>query len=289
MHEKTIDLIAEDQFLYNNPQDVEAAIAAKAYALQQKGITFHDGRKSDINYYKLPDGHHVVYKPDLQGYEIVSEYQRILAVTINNSIIVAAKIIPPEAHFKIFVREGAGTNNIPKAQAAKDGHIVVNCPGVNSKVTSNNTLNALAQDPHIQRFVDMAMSGEASALNLKPLYGESPEVNEPALDEQVKGKRITVLGAGDIGTQTIIGLLNSVADKVVVYSTTMSKQDWKGRINALPETIRHKLVIAKSLDDACKGSDGLIEHVPLSDNPENSTRNLITESQPTNPDRFLVF
>jgi phosphoglycerate dehydrogenase-like enzyme/aspartate aminotransferase-like enzyme len=275
MKNKTIDLVAEDQFLYSTPQEVEAAITAKKQELAKKGIQFIDGRKRDVNYYRLPEGRYVIYKPDLLVGQITAEYKKIQEATVNNSIIVAAKTIPPEARFSIFVREGAGVNNIPKAAAAKDGHVVVNCPGVNSKVTANNTLNAIAGHPHITNFVAKGMSGEATALNLQPLYGRSPEVDKERLNSGVSGKVTAVLGAGNIGTQVIKELFNSSAAKVKIYSPSLAEKDWNAQLRLLPDNIRNKLVICKTLDEAFRGTDIVANHVPLND----KTKHLIGKAQ----------
>lgn len=279
---KTFDLIAEDQFLYSTPEAVEGAILRKKEELAKQGIQFIDARNGlplgvdplmvtegnqaflEKRYYtSLPMGRYVVYRPGLQGKEITQEFEKISAATLQpSSLIVAAKTVPPEARFDIFVRQGAGTNNIPKQQAEQDGHVVVNCPGINSKVTSNNTLNALAGHPHIQHFVNMAMEDRASSSDLKPLYGPSPEIDTVQLNAKVRGKTIAVLGAGDIGTQTILSLLASEAKEVRVYSRNLKEAGFDPSI--IKQTYP-KLVLCASPQEAMTGAHIAINHLPLTE------------------------
>lgn len=293
MQAKTIDLIAEDQFLYANSKDVEEAIEIKTKELDAKGITFIDARpgklaprfrdsRSDdpdaIEYGLLASGKYLIYKPQLLDDTITQEYKKIRSATLNKTaIIAAAKNVPAEAKFNIFVREGAGTNNMPKAQAEKDGHVVINCPGENSKVTSNNTLNALAGHQHIHNFIEAAMQGKASALNLQPLYGTSPQVDLKALNNKVEGKTVAVLGAGDIGTQTILELLKSDVKEIRVYSRSLVGKYGTHIMSQLSRQIPNlkKLVICDSIDDALRGSNIAINHMALV--PE--TQNIIGKTQ----------
>jgi lactate dehydrogenase-like 2-hydroxyacid dehydrogenase/phosphoserine aminotransferase len=277
MQSKEITLVAEDQFLYSTSEKVEAAIVAKTKELAAKGITFIDARNSNIDYAALKDGKYVIYMPDIQGAQITGEYQKIQAVSVNSAIIVAAKTIPANAQFKIFVREGAGTNNIPKEQAEKDGHLVTNCPGVNTSVTARNTLNAVAGHPHIQHFSDMALAGKASALNLQPLYGTSPDVDFAALNNKVSGKIVAVLGAGDIGTQTILGLLQSDAKEVRVYNRSLVGKYTEDELQILQKRFP-KLTICQSIDVAMNGSNIVINHMALVAG-KGGTENAVGEKQ----------
>lgn len=269
MQSKVIDLVAEDQFLHANAQEVEKAIAAKTAELAAKGIKFIDARKGkageNVNYTLLDAGKYLIYKPQLLDKEIAAEYEKIKKATLQQTaIIVAAKNVPAEAKFDVFVREGAGTNNIPKEQAAKDGHVVMNCPGINSKVTSDNTLNAIAGHKHIQNFSDMGLAGKASALRLEPLYGRSPEVDTAALNAKVKGKVATVLGAGDIGTQTILGLLASDAKEVRVYNRDLAKFGPAQQALIKERSSQFaKLVICDSIASALTGSNLAVNHLAL--------------------------
>lgn len=305
MERKVIDLVAEDQFLYSTPEEVDRAIISEQKKLAALGITFIDARPGkpgayieeeiaaqnarqpnakiakDIatrmrkKYYSdLPDGRYVIYKPQLTGSQITDEYNAMTAATVQpTSIIVAAKTVPPEARFDTFIRQGAGTNNMPKTQAQQDGHVVENCPGVNSKVTSNNTLNALAGHPHVINFATQCHSGEASALNLRPLYGPSPDIDIDRLNATVNGKVVTVLGAGDIGSETVKELLRSRAAQVRVYSRSLVgafTQEQLGQLQAQYP----KLFIYNSLEQAILGADVLVNHLAL---VPGETENLVQE------------
>lgn len=277
---KQVELVAAEQFLYSNQEDMEAAIIRKKADLAKQGIEFIDARKLEVDYKALQGNkRYVVYKPALIGDEITREYEKIRDAGItDNALIIAAKPVSPDAKFSIFVKQGAGTDDLPKAQAAQDGHIVVNCPGVNSAVTSHNTLNAIASHAHIQWLHENAMNGKASANNLKAVFGRSPEIDKDVLNKEVQGKTVAVLGTGNLATLAVKSLLESSAIKIKVYGRKFTESDWSMRLRLLPENLRKKLVLCGNINDALKGADIVVNHLALEEGV-GGTRGLVGKEQ----------
>lgn len=150
-----------------------------------------------------------------------------------------------------IARAGAGTNNIPVEEYAKQGVVVFNTPGANANAVKELVLSTLF----------MASRNVIPAIEwVKTLKGQGDEVGKLVekgkanfAGHEIKGKKLGVIGLGAIGAL----VANSAIDlgmQVYGYDPFLS-------VGAALR-LSSKVTVVKELEDIAKNCDFITIHIP---------------------------
>lgn len=197
----------------------ETDISETRAHIEAQGGVFHLGPVLPATAYK-PGTIHFFYQPDL------SREEEILAQTADgryDALIAAATFIPKDAVFKEGgVRIGAGTGNMGSRSWGGGNGVqgqapLMNTPSFNSRVTAHMVIKALlraAPDLPVKELHDRVVDGKFdTGRDLKHFP-----------TEKLEGKRIAVLGFGNIGRE-VAKLAQALGLQVVVYARS-KYEDW---------------------------------------------------------------
>lgn len=148
-------------------------------------------------------------------------------------------------------RAGAGTNNIPVDEYAKQGVVVFNTPGANANAVKELVLAGL-------------LIGSRNVINatdwVKTLKGQGDEVGKLVekgkssfVGREIKGKTLGVIGLGAIGALVANAALD-LGMKVLGYDPFLS-------VNAALK-LSSEVKIVKELNDIAKACDYITIHIP---------------------------
>ena len=221
--------------------------------IEEKGGVFHVGAIKDQG--NLETGKiHFFYQPDL------SRAEEILPQTDQgqyDALIAAATFFPKESVFHSGgVRIGAGTGNMGSGSwggANGNGGIapLMNTPSFNSRATAHMTFKAL-----------LKTSPDLDVDTLHQLVVEkSFDTGKQLKDfptEKIEGKRIGIVGIGNIGRE-VAKIAQAFRMEVVVYARPRH-QKW---------IESEGFTYARSIEDVAKGADYISFHIGLgAPNPE---------------------
>lgn len=158
-----------------------------------------------------------------------------------------------DANILAVARAGAGVNNIPLEDYAKEGVVVFNTPGANANAVKELVLagmllasrDIIGGNEWVKENADNANVGKDAEKAKKAFAGN-----------EIYGKKIAVLGLGAIG----ILVANACVDlgmKVVGYDPYLSIK------NALK--LNKKVNFVEKIADAAKDADFITVHVPAMD------------------------
>ncbi|MDR1893292.1 MAG: 3-phosphoglycerate dehydrogenase [Spirochaetales bacterium] len=159
-------------------------------------------------------------------------------------------------------RAGAGTNNIPSKDYAEKGVVVFNSPGANANgVKELAILGLLLASRDVHRGINWIQG-------LKGKGDEVPKLVEKGKGEfggqEIRGKRLGVIGLGAIGVMTANDALALGMD-VTGYDPFISVEAAWGLSSSIKK--------AGTLEELYRESDYLTLHIPLTE----ATRELINE------------
>ncbi|MGX5666577.1 NAD(P)-dependent oxidoreductase [Rhizobium daejeonense] len=213
----------------------------------EKGGVFHEGKMSPPA--AVTDGRlHFHYLPDL------STREELLAVAGSGqyeAVIAAATFLPAETVFPLGgVRIGAGTGNMGSASwgggsGAGGTAPLMNTPGTNSRATAQMVLKAL-----LKVVPDLPVD-ELHALVAAGNFDTGRQLRDFPT-EKLEGKRLAVIGYGNIGRE-VAKLGHAFGMDVVVHARARHRQ-W---IEA------EGFVYAEDPVQAAAGADALSVHVGL--------------------------
>ncbi|MCP5085068.1 MAG: phosphoglycerate dehydrogenase [Alphaproteobacteria bacterium] len=217
----------------------------KAY-VEAKGGVFHDG---GLNGADLEEGKiHFFYQPDL------STEIEILPLTDQgqfDALITAATFFPEASQFaEGGVRIGAGTGNMGSATwggGNGDGGSapLMNTPSFNSRATAQMTMKALLKrtpDLPVDQMHDMVVAGD---------FDTGKQLRDFPT-EKLEGKRMAVLGYGNIGRE-VAKLAQAFGMSVAVHARPAHK-DW---------ILSEGFDFAETAEEAAKGADFISPHTGL--------------------------
>jgi len=194
--------------------------------------------------------------------EFTKKYDLIEEVDKSNLILVRSfnmhQMDVPK-HLIAVARAGAGVNNIPTEEYAKQGIVVFNTPGANANAVKELVLTAMliasrdviggvnwvkqnATDPEITKTVEKAKSA----------FGGN----------EILGKTIGLIGLGQVGSKVANACI-ALGLKVIGYDPYLSEE--------LRSGLDERVAITQELEVIYKNSDFITLHVPLLD----STKGMI--------------
>ena len=215
--------------------------------MEAKGGVFHEGGlngKADLEEGKI----HFFYQPDL------STEAEILPLTDQgqfDALIAAATFFPAASQFaEGGVRIGAGTGNMGSATwggGNGDGGSapLMNTPSFNSRATAQMTMKALLKrtpDLPVDQMHDMVVAGD---------FDTGKQLRDFPT-EKLEGKRMAVLGYGNIGRE-VAKLAQAFGMSVAVHARPAHK-DW---------IMSEGFDFAETAEEAAKGADFISPHTGL--------------------------
>ena len=251
--EKAYKVLIADAVGLKFNADGEQDISEVKRHIGAEGGFFHEGALEIEE--ELEPGIHFFYQPDL------STEEDVLPQTNSgqyDAVIAAATALPEAAVFKEGgVRIGAGTGNMQSASwgggDGKGGEApLMNTPSFNSRATAQMVMKALLNvlpDLPVEKLHERVVAGEFdTGKHLKDFP-----------TEKLEGKRIAVLGFGNIGRE-VATLAQAFKMNVVVYSRPRH-QDW---------IESEGFEYADSAKAAASGADVLSPHLGLGRLDENT-------------------
>ncbi len=150
-----------------------------------------------------------------------------------------------------IARAGAGVNNIPVEEYAKQGVVVFNTPGANANAVKELVIAALL----------LGSRKIADAIKwVETLKGKGEEVGKLVekgksqfVGGEIEGKKLGIIGLGAIGAKVANAALG-LGMEVIGYDPYLS-------VNAALKLSRHVTVV-KELDDILKSCDYITIHIP---------------------------
>ncbi len=157
-------------------------------------------------------------------------------------------------------RAGAGVNNIPIEECAKNGIVVFNTPGANANAVKELVLCGLLLS---SRKIVPAIEWVKATLKDDDNFSKSVEKGKSAFaGPEIKGKKLGVIGLGAIGV-LVANAAQALGMEVYGYDPYLSVDAaWN-----LSRSVKH----VTNLDDIFASCDYITLHVPLTD----STRGVI--------------
>ena len=181
------------------------------------------------------------------GYEFVDKTEDADAILMRSTDLHGYEL--PEG-IRAIARCGAGVNNIPVEEYAKHGVVVFNSPGANANAVKEIVLAALILS---SRGVVQSMQWVRDNAEDPNILVNAEKAKKAFVGRELKGKRIGVIGLGNVGSKVANACVNLGMD-VYGYDPFISVEHaW-----ALSQSVQR----VGTLEDLCRGCDYLTVHVP---------------------------
>lgn len=181
-------------------------------------------------------------------YNVASDVEKPIGIMLR-SFKMQGYALAPETI--AIARAGAGVNNIPVEEYAKEGVVVFNTPGANANAVKELVISALLLGS--RKIVD-------AILWAKTLKGQGDEVGKLVekgkskfVGPEIEGKNIGIIGLGAIGTK--------VADAAIALGMKVYGYDPFLSVNSALKLSRH-VVVVKDIDEIYKNCDYITLHIP---------------------------
>jgi len=181
-------------------------------------------------------------------YNVASDVEKPIGIMLR-SFKMQGYALAPETI--AIARAGAGVNNIPVDEYAKEGVVVFNTPGANANAVKELVISALLLGS--RKIVD-------AILWAKTLKGQGDEVGKLVekgkskfVGPEIEGKSIGIIGLGAIGTK--------VADAAIALGMKVYGYDPFLSVNSALKLSRH-VVVVKDIDEIYKNCDYITLHIP---------------------------
>ncbi len=182
-----------------------------------------------------------------EGYDFVEKAEDADAILMRSTDLHGYTL--PEG-IRAIARCGAGVNNIPTEEYAKQGVVVFNSPGANSNAVKELVIAMLILS---SRGVVQSMDWVRAHADDENILVNAEKAKKAFVGHELKGKRIGVVGLGNVGSK----VANACVDlgmQVYGYDPFIS--------------VEHAWVLSRevqrvgTLEDLCRGCDYLTVHVP---------------------------
>lgn len=181
-------------------------------------------------------------------YNVASDVEKPIGIMLR-SFKMQGYALAPETI--AIARAGAGVNNIPVEEYAKEGVVVFNTPGANANAVKELVISALLLGS--RKIVD-------AILWAKTLKGQGDEVGKLVekgkskfVGPEIEGKNIGIIGLGAIGAK--------VADAAIALGMQVYGYDPFLSVNSALKLSRHVKVV-KDIDELYKNCDYITIHIP---------------------------
>ena len=181
-------------------------------------------------------------------YNVASDVEKPIGIMLR-SFKMQGYALAPETI--AIARAGAGVNNIPVDEYAKEGVVVFNTPGANANAVKELVISALLLGS--RKIVD-------AILWAKTLKGQGDEVGKLVekgkskfVGPEIDGKNIGIIGLGAIGAK--------VADAAIALGMNVYGYDPFLSVNSALKLSRHVKVV-KDIEDIYKNCDYITIHIP---------------------------
>ena len=181
-------------------------------------------------------------------YNVASDVEKPIGIMLR-SFKMQGYTLAPETI--AIARAGAGVNNIPVDEYAKQGVVVFNTPGANANAVKELVISALLLGS--RKIVDAiewakTLKGQGDEVSKLVEKGKSKFVGP-----EIEGKCIGIIGLGAIGAKVADAAL-SLGMKVYGYDPFLS-------VNSALKLSRH-VVVVKDIDEIYKNCDYITIHIP---------------------------
>ena len=181
-------------------------------------------------------------------YNVASDVEKPIGIMLRSFKMQGYNLAPETI---AIARAGAGVNNIPVDEYAKEGVVVFNTPGANANAVKELVISALLLGS--RKIVD-------AILWAKTLKGQGDEVGKLVekgkskfVGPEIEGKNIGIIGLGAIGAK--------VADAAIALGMNVYGYDPFLSVNSALKLSRHVTVV-KDIDDIYKNCDYITIHIP---------------------------
>lgn len=181
-------------------------------------------------------------------YNVASDVEKPIGIMLR-SFKMQGYALAPETI--AIARAGAGVNNIPVDEYAKEGVVVFNTPGANANAVKELVISALLLGS--RKVID-------AILWAKTLKGQGDEVSKLVekgkskfVGPEIEGKSIGIIGLGAIGAK--------VADAAIALGMNVYGYDPFLSVNSALKLSRHVTVV-KDIDEIYKNCDYVTIHIP---------------------------
>ena len=181
-------------------------------------------------------------------YNVSSDVEKPIGIMLRSFKMQGYELAPETI---AIARAGAGVNNIPVDEYAKEGVVVFNTPGANANAVKELVISALLLGSRkIIDAIDWAktLKGQGEEVGKLVEKGKSKFVGP-----EIEGKTIGIIGLGAIGAKVADAAI-ALGMKVIGYDPFLS-------VNAALKLSRHVAVV-KDIDEIFKNCDYITIHIP---------------------------
>ena len=181
-------------------------------------------------------------------YNVASDVEKPIGIMLR-SFKMQGYALAPETI--AIARAGAGVNNIPVDEYAKEGVVVFNTPGANANAVKELVISALLLGS--RKVIDAiewakTLKGQGDEVGKLVEKGKSKFVGP-----EIEGKSIGIIGLGAIGAK--------VADAAIALGMNVYGYDPFLSVNSALKLSRHVTVV-KDIDEIYKNCDYVTIHIP---------------------------
>ena len=181
------------------------------------------------------------------GYEFVDATEDADAILMRSTDLHGYEL--PEG-IRAIARCGAGVNNIPVEEYARQGVVVFNSPGANSNAVKEIVLAMMIMS---SRGIVQAMQWVRDNADDPNILVDAEKAKKAFVGRELRGKRVGVVGLGNVGSKVANACVDLGMD-VYGYDPFISVEHaW-----ALSQNVQR----VGTLEDLCRGCDYLTLHVP---------------------------
>lgn len=182
-----------------------------------------------------------------KGYDFVEQADEADAILMRSTDLHGYDL---PASIRAIARCGAGVNNIPNEEYARRGVVVFNSPGANANAVKELVLAMMVLS---SRGVVQSMEWVRSHADDPNIQVSAEKAKKTFVGHELKGKRVGVVGLGNVGSKVANALVNLGMD-VYGYDPFISVEHaW---------ALSHEVQRLGTFADLCRGCDYLTVHVP---------------------------
>lgn len=182
-----------------------------------------------------------------EGYDFVDAAEEADAILMRSTDLHGYEL--PRS-IRAIARCGAGVNNIPIEEYARQGVVVFNSPGANSNAVKEIVLAMMIMS---SRGIVQAMQWVRDNARDPNILADAEKAKKAFVGRELRGKRVGIVGLGNVGSKVANACVDLGMD-VYGYDPFISVEHaW---------ALSHNVQRVGTLEDLCRGCDYLTPHVP---------------------------